>query len=182
MEKFIKITEEMYCDESFDIKQRLTDRVETFITGNICDFESLQYESLLDCESPIEQMLALELDRLDIQVINLYNPFIDVVNFQKQREIIVGCKKYRADFFIEVHYKKPKDRVVRFVIECDGFAYHANKTQMGKDYVRTRALQEAGYEVIKFTGSEIYHGAYKCALEVLSAIVQKLELFMLSEA
>jgi len=181
-EKFEKITDEMCYDEKSNIQDHLTEKVKHSLIGNISDYEIGQCDSLINCESPIEQLLSLEMDRLGIELIYLFNPAIDVLGMTRQAEIVAGNHKYRADFLIEVHYKHPKDTLVKFVIECDGFDYHSSKAQMKNDYARTRALQESGYEVIKFTGSEIYLSACRCARSVLRAMVNKSEILKLNKA
>lgn len=55
------------------------------------------------------------------------------------------------------------------VVECDGHEFHEKtKEQAAKDKARDRALQEFGFKVYHFTGSEIWRDAVKCAREVLS--------------
>ena len=61
-----------------------------------------------------------------------------------------------------------------FVIECDGYEFHQKtKKQVEQDNERQRALQKEGYEVIRFSGSEIYHRPKKCALEVKKIILSR---------
>lgn len=55
------------------------------------------------------------------------------------------------------------------VVECDGHEFHEKtKEQAAKDKARDRYLQEWGFKVYHFTGSEIWRDAIKCANEVLS--------------
>lgn len=182
MDGFEKITDDLYYSEDFNIRDHLTEKVDYTITGNVVDFEMCQHNSLLDCESPIEQLLSLEIERIGLEMIVYFNPSIDVLGITRQAEIAASGSKYRVDFLIEVHYMQPKDRLIKFVVECDGFDYHSSKEQMKSDYVRTRKLQENGYEMLKFTGTEIYNSAYKCAREILRAIVNKSELLKLNKA
>ena len=44
---------------------------------------------------------------------------------------------------------------------------------MERDNTRMRNLQKAGYEVVRFSGTEIWHRPYKCANEVLNIILSK---------
>lgn len=173
MSNFKKITEDNYDDfieDSYD--NWLTKRVSTFLIGNICDFQDYLEYSLKDCESPIEQLLALELANLNLEGINKFNPFIDVIGVDKQEEIIIKNKKYRVDFLIPVVYKNQDN--IMFVIECDGHEFHQKtKQQVEADNKRQRELQEAGYEVIRFSGTEIYHKPHDCALAVKNIILSK---------
>lgn len=173
MEGFKKITEnnfEDFIENSYD--DWLTDRVRLFLLGNSCGHESILLESLIDCESPIEQLLAIELEDLRLENTNIYNPFIDVIGIDKQQEIEVNNKKYRVDFLIPVKYKNQEN--ISFIVECDGYEFHQKtKKQVEADNKRQRDLQEAGYEVIRFSGTEIYHKPYDCALAVKNIILSK---------
>jgi very-short-patch-repair endonuclease len=54
------------------------------------------------------------------------------------------------------------------VVECDGHAFHdRTKEQAAHDKARDRFLQERGYKVLRFTGSEICRNAVGCADQAL---------------
>lgn len=80
------------------------------------------------------------------------------LHFVAQKEI----EKYRADFVI-FHNKN-------YVIEIDGHDYHSSKQQRQHDYERERVFQKLNYQVIRFTGSEIYNDPKKCINEIFSII------------
>lgn len=68
--------------------------------------------------------------------------------------------KYWVDFFI------PKKGIV---IELDGHPYHKTKEQRTYDANRERYLEKQGYQVIRFTGTEIFNdvkSAVKDALQI----------------
>lgn len=173
MGKFKKITEDnltKLIDDGYE--NWLSDRVYTFFIGDICGIESNLQSSLIDCESPIEQLLALELESLDLEGIHVFNPYIDVLGIEKQQKIEAKGKKYRVDFLIPVYYKNQGG--INFVIECDGHDFHQKtKKQVEADNERQRNLQEEGYEVIRFSGTEIYHKPYQCAVTVKNIILSK---------
>lgn len=175
MERFKKITDEnfeKFNEEGYDCW--LSDKVRTNIIGNSSSYQMNLEQSLIDCESPIEQLLALELEYLKLESIHAYNPFVDVIGIEKQEEIKTKNKKYRVDFMIPVLYKNQGGKI--FVIECDGHEFHQKtKKQVEKDNERQRDLQKAGYEVIRFSGTEIYHRAYQCAIEIKNIILSKCE-------
>lgn len=174
MDSFIKITEDIYydADRETDIKEYLTDNVSTHLIALSSDSQMALEESLIDCESPIEQLLSLALEELKIKYIYKFNPFIDVVEVEKQKTIVCEDKKYRVDFLIPVIYKNQENKC--FVIECDGHEFHQKtKEQVERDNTRMRNLQKSGYEVIRFSGTEIWHRPYKCANEVLNIILSK---------
>ena len=175
MDKFKKITEDFYYDldrleKQEDIKKYLVDKVSSHLIALSADAEMMLEESLLECESPIEQLLALSLEELKIKNIYKFNPFIDVVEIEKQKVITCEDKKYRVDFLIPVIYKNQDNKC--FVIECDGHEFHQKtKEQVERDNTRMRKLQKNGYEVIRFSGTEIWHRPYKCANEILNIIL-----------
>ena len=68
-------------------------------------------------------------------------------------------KKYRVDFLI------PSKKVV---IELYGYQHHNSKEKITKDAERERYLQKVGYQVIRFTGTEVFKDVRKCVYEVLS--------------
>ena len=173
MKDFIKITEENFDDfVEGDRQEWLSERVYTFLMGNICGAECNLQESLIGCESPIEQLLALELEDLKLENICKFNPYIDVLGIEKQEEIETKHKKYRVDFLIPVYYKNQGG--INFVIECDGHDFHQKtKKQVEADNERQRDLQEEGFEVIRFSGTEIYHKPYQCALTIKNIILSK---------
>lgn len=58
------------------------------------------------------------------------------------------------------------------VVETDGHDFHERtKAQARKDRSRDRALQSLGFEVFRFTGSEITAAPGTCAGEVLNRIM-----------
>ena len=167
MREFVKLTEckiDDIIEREQDITDYLVEKVKWGFIGNVCNF-NVDYEyCLADCESPIEQMLSLELERLaregKLDIVML----VDVVAIERQKEINCNGNIYRADFAIYVSYWNAKKC---FLIECDGYEFHQKtKEQVENDNRRTRDLQLAGYEVIRFSGTEIYHRPYQCALEV----------------
>jgi hypothetical protein len=75
-----------------------------------------------------------------------------------QKEVWID-HKYRVDFLI------PSKKIV---IELYGFQYHNTKEKLTKDAERERYLQRVGYQVIRFTGTEIYKDVRKCVDEVIT--------------
>lgn len=74
---------------------------------------------------------------------------------------VCGCR-------VDLVLVGPKSRVV---IECDGHDYHERtKEQARRDREKDRAFQRAGWIIARFTGSEIYADAEKCACEALGLL------------
>jgi very-short-patch-repair endonuclease len=64
----------------------------------------------------------------------------------------VEGKSVRPDMLIWV----PSDESVRIIVECDGFQYHSNKAVFIHDRKRDRVLKSNGYEVLRYSGTEIF--------------------------
>jgi very-short-patch-repair endonuclease len=60
-----------------------------------------------------------------------------------------------------------------FVVEIDGHDSHKSKLQRYDDYVRERFLQRKLITVIRFTASEVFVDAGKCARECLEIIDER---------
>lgn len=175
MEDFIKITDELIKKEEIYSLEKL----QNFICDSVYNiFERKQFsdgfdysEVLVECESPIEQLLAAAIYEIGLYRIHKYNPFIDFCIANQQELIMESGNKYRVDFYIIVRYENQEPINKYLVIECDGYEYHSTKEQIKKDNERQRELQKNGYEVIRFSGSEIYKNPYACANEILDIIL-----------
>lgn len=91
---------------------------------------------------------------IEISFWNTAKPLIP----ELQREVWVD-KKYRVDFLI------PSRKVV---IELYGYQHHNTKEKITKDAERERYLQKLGYQVIRFTGTEVFKDVQKCVHEVIA--------------
>lgn len=100
------------------------------------------------CESPIEERLLWELNRV---------MRTDAIQCQ------VPIHGYRADFIVT-----QGDR--RIVVEADGADWHTSPDQVKRDALRDAAMRRWGYEVIRFTGSQINADAVGCAALVSGAM------------
>lgn len=52
------------------------------------------------------------------------------------------------------------------MIELDGHEYHKTKEQRTRDSKRDRVLMSLGWDVLRFTGSEIFTDVGKCYEEI----------------
>jgi very-short-patch-repair endonuclease len=60
-----------------------------------------------------------------------------------------------------------KPRWRRLIVECDGHDFHERtKEQAAKDRSRDRAVSLAGYDIFRFTGSELWNSPWGCADQV----------------
>ena len=172
MEQFKKLSENEIgtaIEKSEDITQYLLDSVKRYYIGTMSDLSAEFEWCLANCESPIEQIMAIALEdfkrrnKFDIPLL------VDVIGIENQYEVVCGDKTYRADFAIYVRYWDNHETV--YIVECDGHSFHQKtKEQVERDNQRMRDLQRAGYTVIRFSGTEIYHKPYHCAREVKNII------------
>jgi very-short-patch-repair endonuclease len=117
---------------------------------------------------------------------NLFNHEINESYFQRNPNLLRldsilfqrSIDKYRVDFILE---RWERDYIcvgsstascpevmlkARVIVECDGHDFHERtKEQAERDKSRDRELQALGYPVYRFTGSEIWRSAYRCASE-----------------
>lgn len=177
MEDFIKITDENYAEIiEQGIENCLDNKVDLFLNGNSCDCYTRLCEALKDCESPIEQLFSLSLEYKKIYDINLFNPYIDLTYSNNQEIKCTNGKKYRLDFYFVVAYYNSKGKIIDtkyYDVECDGYDYHSSKEQIKYDNERTRALQKDGFEIIRFSGSEIYINSDKCVDDLIKILISK---------
>ena len=112
------------------------------------------------CKSPIEQILYMALN------LKIGCNYFDV---EPQKEIIAESgKKYYADFAI---YSTDEDSYYDSVllVECDGQNFHEKtKAQIRRDNEREYDLRMSGYDILHFSGSQIYADPFKCADEIIA--------------
>lgn len=135
-------------------------------------FASLYGFSSEWCESPIETVLYNCLIMMQFIMENesgndYRDDFFVYLNIDPQHEIErKNGKKYRVDFYIDhdclVEGKKG------IVVECDGHDFHEKtKEQVIKRNERDLELKTMGYDVLHYSGSQIYNNPMKCAREII---------------
>lgn len=85
------------------------------------------------------------------------------------KDIKINGKYIRPDIFIWV----PSNPNFKLVIECDGFKYHSDKVTFSKDRARDRILQSKGFQVLRFSGSEIFNDPIDKSMEVCKYLINK---------
>lgn len=135
--------------------------------------DALRIAFLLSCEkigdTPIERVFLIGLCSYWLTTY-LHFPSVsgragggDTLTVTPQKQI----GPYRVDFLLE----SGECPGVNLVVECDGHDFHERtKEQAARDRSRDRDLQAKGYIILRFTGSEIYRDAWKCAEEVQQQI------------
>lgn len=79
----------------------------------------------------------------------------------------VKIGQYRVDFLLE-HVGRTSRRVI---VECDGHEFHdKDKVRAAADKARDRFLVSLGYQVLRFTGSEICQDPFRCWAETRNVL------------
>lgn len=139
---------EIYLEEFTKLPRKVQQLLFLKVVGTI---PSVFFEEI---NSPIEQIF-----------ITAFEIYCDLLNkdffyLTPQQKILIKDKTYVADFFIEYDEETKKG----LVIECDGYDFHnLKKEQIMKDNEREFELKLEGYDVLRFSGSQIYRNPLKCA-------------------
>lgn len=97
------------------------------------------------------------------------------IYLEPQHKIEVNGKTYYADFYVDFdnidEVTRRRAENLKLIIECDGHDFHQKtKAQVKHDNERDFDLKMAGYEVLHFSGSQIYNDPYKCVDDVIDFI------------
>src|SRR6266508_472097 len=112
-------------------------------------------------EIPKEQHEFYFYDYILTHGMNYYDAFY--VTLQTSfREIKIDGKFIRPDMFIW----KPSDENYNLVVECDGFQFHSGKGSFISDRKRDRHLRSLGFDILRFSGSEIYNDPVRMGKEL----------------
>lgn len=131
-----------------------------------------------DLQSPIEKILFVA------SQIYAYEYGEYMVEPYPQYKIQCGDKTYRVDFMYDNSESRENSgydnkpypyKDVRIVVECDGHDFHQkSKMQVKRDNERQIALQLAGYDVVRFSGSQIYENPMMCAKKIFDLAKTKM--------
>lgn len=123
-----------------------------------------------EIKSPIEQIFitAFDLYQQDKK---------DHIFLFSQAEIKIKKKKYFADFLFECdEYVNNYTTNKKIIIECDGYEFHQKtKEQVQHDNEREYDLKMAGYEVLRFSGTQIFNNPIKCAEDTYNYIFKRIK-------
>lgn len=155
----------MFKDNKFShLNKKVEKRIKEFYSDRI---DALISE-LEECESPIEEILGLELMLNFENYYGGYEMGFEAIIVNKQHELDVNGIIYRSDFCIAV---MGRNKNMCFIVECDGHDFHEKtKEQVARDKKRDRDISSLGHIVIRFSGSEIYKDVGKCVREIKDII------------
>ena len=120
------------------------------------------FPTLGNGNSPIEVIFDIAFQTYVLEMVE--NEGKEYHFFQDQYEISIGEKHYIVDFYNEK---------ANLIVECDGHDFHQKtKEQVAKDNEREYDLKMAGYNILRFSGSQIYNRPFECAEEAYSYIAK----------
>lgn len=136
------------------------------------------------CESPIESLLFWEL-HLRWTLMPAFGCGLFASGSKIERVIVdLECQKtltvtqspsqqgaeFRIDFFLSITNNDTGD--MHYVcVEVDGHNFHEKtKEQAQRDKLKDRLLQRVGYQVLRYTGSEVYKNSGKVVGDIESHI------------
>jgi len=151
-------------DDVLEGWRKLNPAVQREIIGITLADAAMLVRTLGPCESVLEQLLAAHLLSVARTV-----ALVEEVTVEPQHEVETSAGRFRVDFLVR---GRVEGRPVRLAVECDGHTYHdKTKEQAARDRQRDRALKLAGYDVIRFAGTEILEDPEECALEVFRQVM-----------
>lgn len=142
----------------------LSDKNTNTYVGNI-----LSEYGVCQCKSPIEKILYVAMETIRYCA-DLY------CEITPQYEIECGKKRYFADFnlmFLEPSIER--ECTYNLIVECDGHENHSSKAQIAHDNEREMDIRMAGYDVVRFSGTQIYSDPFGCAKDVMWLGVTRLD-------
>lgn len=157
-------------NEDYKLFGNLCDRAKQIIINALKQDGGLYYlyvwgldEELLTM-SPIEQIFYIAYGLYDLGGFeNEFKIFATPQSYIKTKD-----KTYRADFLVETIIDGNEEKYLKkpLIIELDGYDYHSSKQQISYDYERENKLKICGYDVMRFTGSQVYNHPMRCIEKV----------------
>jgi very-short-patch-repair endonuclease len=149
----------------FDAIEQHVEERRSFITEQAHYFLALQ-------QSPIEEKMGLALLAHYISAFQFFCVLPELPEADRTGLFMVPqapIGRYRADFALLM---MAEGQTARLVVECDGHDFHEKtKQQAAHDKARDRYFVQKQWPVMRFTGSEIYRDANRCADQAMMFLV-----------
>lgn len=125
------------------------------------------------CKSPIEKIFFLSFNLVStIRDKELPKNYV-VLSVYPQYEIETKDKKFIVDFNV---FLECEDCYKELIVECDGHDFHEKtKKQVAHDNEREYAIKMSGYDILRFSGSQIYNNPFKVANDVFDYLLKMKE-------
>lgn len=148
--------------------------IQADVIGMICKCESpieslllweFMRQWMLDCDPDDNETICL-VPQVHFPVEYRYSPLY----FYVQYPIKTDKQNYRADFIIRGYDSHIHDWF-QWVIEVDGHDFHEKtKEQSQRDKLRDRTIQNSGYRILRYTGSEVWKNPGAIVTEITAAL------------
>lgn len=138
------------------------------------DVGSFDFE---ECKSPIEKIFGFAFEIITF----ISGSPLDRIFIYPQEDIYINNKHYIADFYFDTELclgdeYKDNFNPLKLVIECDGHDTHnATKAQVKRGNERDYDLKMAGYDVLHFSGSQIFNEPFECAKQTYNFISARIK-------
>lgn len=129
---------------------------------NVIDFE------VLDSNSPMEQLFDFAFKYYLLQYPLLSCVFLD-------SQYLIKCEEhnYYADFHLMINCEGEFCET-KLLIEIDGHDFHEKtKEQVAKDKERELNIKMQGYDIIRFSGSQVYNDPIDCVKKTIMYAIKR---------
>lgn len=137
-------------------------------------------------QAMLEEVIKSPIEKIFITAFEMYIHMSNKEEFFlfPQEKVQIDNKTYYADFMFKADEyltklilgKEIRNYNYKLIIECDGYEFHQKtRQQVQKDNEREYDLKMAGYEILRFSGSQIYNEPLKCAEDTYNYIMKKIK-------
>ena len=141
----------------------MEEKIEKWLEKRSQDFleewKQMIKDNLILCKSPLEKLFLIEWRYRKAF-------YCDYENFFMKPQYKIN--NYIVDFIIYFRKDGYRYKEKSLIVELDSYLWHgADPEQFAKEKKRERELQKKGYNLMRFSGREIYRDVEKCVEEVL---------------
>lgn len=84
-------------------------------------------------------------------------------------DLKIDNKSIRTDILIWT----PRSKNINLIVECDGYEFHKEKSAFIHDRKRDRALKFKGYDVLRYSGSEIHNNPIETSISLVNYLLSQ---------
>lgn len=150
-------------------EQLLEDNIATHVRRIAEDADARFHDLGANCESPIERLMLAALMFIKPQC--LHPRYEGAGDLEREGRLHTQYRlgNRRLDFaYIVQPIHEPW--TIRIGIECDGHEFHSTKAQKANDNERTVEIAEEGFNVLRFSGTQIFADPNGCAQSVADVV------------
>jgi hypothetical protein len=147
--------------------------------SEIIDKDDTPWSSLgefLDHAAGVEKLPQDEVEGIrSTHVVYDLMGFKDAFHITQQATLPPSITIYGSRVRPDLYVWLPLDSSFKLLVECDGFQYHGDKTSFTDDRRRDRILKSHGYEVLRFSGPEIFANPVQAAVDLAEYLATRYE-------